>query len=157
MPAMPSPVEGAGAIRRPPSGRGAVHGEGGPGVRLQAEEGGAVSLKRKQARDRAYLDWIAAKPCIWCNKPGPSHPSHFGRGGTALKSDDYKAIPLCDEHHIRTYHRTGQLGHMTHEQTVDWATREALELVIEWIQEGRAADGGGRYAGTGLGPGWGQR
>jgi hypothetical protein len=55
-------------------------------------------------RDENYLSFIRSLPCLVCGRPGcdPHHQPEAGHGATGIKTDDYRALPLCsgiDGHH----------------------------------------------------------
>jgi len=55
-----------------------------------------------------YLDFIRGKKCLICNAPPKSNAHHekLGGGGTSMKCDDTRAVPMCNMHH-RDRHDTG--------------------------------------------------
>ena len=57
--------------------------------------------KPETERDERFLNFIRAKPCLFCHKVSePHHESGLGdSGGMALKCSDYFAIQLCRFHH----------------------------------------------------------
>lgn len=82
-----------------------------------------MSLRQREPRerDRPYLGWIKELPCVGCARAGwykaPSEAAHcklaiaahgWREGGIQEKSDDRKAVPLCDN-----CHRGGSGEHMS--------------------------------------------
>ena len=61
-------------------------------------------------RDPAYLNYIRSQPCIICGLQKRSHAHHVKIGrliGIGLKPEDFRAIPLCPEHHLEGAHKYG--------------------------------------------------
>ena len=61
----------------------------------------------------AYLAYVRKHPCCLCGTPGPSEAHHWSHHGGVMgrKVDDYRTVPLCQEHH-RYWHDHGTLpGH----------------------------------------------
>lgn len=58
-----------------------------------------MSFRLPTYRDDAYLDHVRGRACAICSAPPPSDPHHFGPGGTALKTDDRRTVPLCRRCH----------------------------------------------------------
>ena len=59
--------------------------------------------------DKDYRDWIKSLPCLLCLFPysDPHHVNPKGHGGKGTKTDDSRAIPLCNHHH-REFHQIGR-------------------------------------------------
>ena len=80
-------------------------------------------------RSKAHLAFVRLLPCSWCGAMGPSEASHHGVHGTALKSPDTKAIPLCTRCHRAHHGKEGLPGsHMDREQTRDWFVGQAWRV-----------------------------
>ena len=61
-------------------------------------------------RDASYLDYVREQPCIICGLQRRSHAHHTKIGrliGVGLKPEDFRAIPLCPEHHLNGAHKFG--------------------------------------------------
>lgn len=67
-----------------------------------------MTQRRPRLYDPGYLAWLRKRPCIICQKPGPSDPAHIRFGsavygkrdtGAGEKPDDRWAIPMCRKHH----------------------------------------------------------
>lgn len=70
-----------------------------------------LSLQKQKAdRDEDYKAFIRSRPCLKCGAPPLScahHQPDPGHSSTALKTSDYKCVPLCSECH-RRYHSIGR-------------------------------------------------
>jgi len=64
--------------------------------------------KVKIFRSEDYLDFIRGKPCLICKRSPQSNAHHekFKGGGTSIKCDDTRSVPMCNKHH-RERHDTG--------------------------------------------------
>jgi hypothetical protein len=52
--------------------------------------------KQEPVRSEAYRRLVAALPCAYCYRPGPSQAAHANEGkGMAMKTDDRTCFPLC--------------------------------------------------------------
>lgn len=87
-------------------------------------------------RDRNYLAFIGALPCLICQHRGLTQNSrtdahHHGPRGYGTKASDYRAIPLChDEHHIfgrEAVHRLGKRFAEHHEIDIEAAIERLNE------------------------------
>jgi len=57
-------------------------------------------LKRETHRSEAWRRAVAALPCAWCMKEGPSQAAHRNEGkGMGLKAPDCWTFPLCNSCH----------------------------------------------------------
>lgn len=56
----------------------------------------------KPARAPHYLAFVRQLTCIYCGN-NPCEPHHTGPRGMGQKTDDYRTVPLCTEHH-RMFH-----------------------------------------------------
>ena len=63
--------------------------------------------KPRTPRNAKYLDWVGTLACSVPNCGRKGEPHHEGTGGMGLKCSDYRAIPLCREHHTH-YHMAGK-------------------------------------------------
>lgn len=64
-------------------------------------------------RSEPYLAYVRKHPCCLCGAPGPTEAHHWSHHGGVMgaKVDDYRTVPLCQEHH-RYWHDHGTLpGH----------------------------------------------
>lgn len=60
--------------------------------------------------DESYLDYIREQPCIICGVQHRSEAHHTKTGqriGIAIKTEDYRAIPLCHKCHMNIAHGVG--------------------------------------------------
>ena len=97
---------------------------------------------RKPIRNRAYIEWIMTKPCIFCGKPAlePHHDRKGhgdGQGSMSRKSDDYRVIKTCPECH-RALHGTdkSRLKWMWDKVNREDIYLDTLNNLIEWISRG---------------------
>lgn len=49
---------------------------------------------------KAYLDFVRARACFFCGKPGPSDAHHYPPKGRGITADDF-TVPACRECHQR--------------------------------------------------------
>lgn len=87
-------------------------------------------------RSEPYLAYVRKHPCCLCGAPGPSEPHHWSHHGGVMgsKVDDYRTVPLCQEHH-RHWHDHGTLpglGRVASEWRLTIHQRQLLE---EWCGE----------------------
>lgn len=76
-----------------------------------------VNRKRKAAEwKRAYgskerVEWVHRQDCILRSVDSlcqlPSEAAHVGNGGMGRKTDAYRIVPLCTDHH-RELHQSGR-------------------------------------------------
>ncbi len=50
-------------------------------------------------RDENYLEYVRSLKCLVLNCNNKAEAHHTGRHGIGIKSDDYRAVPLCRKHH----------------------------------------------------------
>ena len=83
-------------------------------------------------RSESYLAYVRKHPCCLCGA-SPSEPHHWSHHGGVMgsKVDDYRTVPLCQEHH-RYWHDHGVLpGH--DRVGSEWLLRRVQrELLVEW-------------------------
>ena len=83
----------------------------------------------KPTRNPRYLAWIRTLPCLVCGKTAEIEAAHTGPHGTAQKSPDNSAVPLCARH-PRTgrdsYHKLGPKAFQRHH-------RIDFRLVVEQL------------------------
>ncbi len=53
--------------------------------------------KPQPHRSKTYLIWLHQWPCIVCGKYPES--AHSGEHGLGTKASDFKALPVCADHH----------------------------------------------------------
>ena len=82
--------------------------------------------KQLTPRDPQYLAWINTLPCAVCFRTGPNEAHHAKSGGLGVKSSDYTAIPLCNEHHREWHDKYGKKGPFG---------EEYIDMLIEQLQE----------------------
>ncbi len=83
-------------------------------------------------RSEPYLAYVRKHPCCLCGA-SPSEAHHWSHHGGVMgaKVDDYRTVPLCQEHH-RYWHDHGTLpGH--DRVGSEWLLRRVQrELLVEW-------------------------
>ena len=83
-------------------------------------------------RSESYLAYVRKHPCCLCGA-SPSEAHHWSHHGGVMgsKCDDYRTVPLCQEHH-RYWHDHGVLpGH--DRVGSEWLLRRVQrELLVEW-------------------------
>lgn len=91
----------------------------------------------------AYLAYVRRHPCCLCGAPGPSEPHHWSHHGGVMgaKVDDYRTVPLCQEHH-RHWHDHGTLPGRTRGGSEALMLREMRSLLEMWAQEVMLDHGG---------------
>ncbi len=81
----------------------------------------ALAKPLKRALAPHYLAFVRTLPCIVCGKR-PSEPDHHGPRGMSRKTDDYRVVPLCHQHHMERHN-----GHLHRSMGV---TAEYLENYV---------------------------
>lgn len=93
-------------------------------------------------RSRAYLRFVASKPCMvdGCKAPAPSDPHHWGSTrGMSQKVDDTRTVPLCREHHDYVHGPgAGAFPGVSAVATKFLMLNRQVALLTEWL---RLADG----------------
>ncbi len=88
-------------------------------------------------RNPEYLSWIRRQPCAADSSaypcPNPSEASHHGPRGMGQKTDDYRTIPLCHDHHTQ-WHQHGTLFGWDRATTDAWIQERIIRLLIEWAE-----------------------
>ncbi len=95
-------------------------------------------------RSESYLAYVRKHPCCLCGA-SPSEAHHWSHHGGVMgsKVDDYRTVPLCQEHH-RYWHDHGTLpGH--DRVGSEWLLRRVQrELLVEWsvaaLRDGAVVD-----------------
>jgi hypothetical protein len=89
----------------------------------------------KAKKDPAYLRAVRSLPCVICdaygerqNSPTTAHHWIMGRG-SARKTPDRQAIPLCDGHHQGTFDTSKTAIHREPD-----AWREAYGTDRDWVE-----------------------
>lgn len=85
-----------------------------------------------------YKAWIRRKSCAWCGKARGVQASHhnystLGPSGTALKSSDYRCVPLCHKCH-GYYHSKGSLSGMGAHDTRNFLMRVTMDNLVEFLE-----------------------
>ncbi len=84
-------------------------------------------------RSEAYLAYVRRRPCCLCGRSEGVEAHHWSHHGGVMgaKVDDYRTVPLCQEHH-RYWHDHGVLpGH--DRVGSEWLLRRVQrELLVEW-------------------------
>lgn len=58
-------------------------------------------LKTCTDRDESYLVFVRSKPCLVCGRPAEAHHQPVRHhGSVGAKCSDYRAVPLCTDHHV---------------------------------------------------------
>lgn len=102
----------------------------------------APIAKDAPPRVPAYLAWIRKQPCAWCGAAPPSEASHHpepGHGRTAVKTSDYRVIPLCPPCHREQWGARRTLGRMSPEQTSAWVETQLVRHLARRLDERTAA------------------
>jgi len=89
--------------------------------------------KHMPYRDKEYLAFIRALPCLVCG--AESEPHHWRKGadgGTGMKPSDCFALPLCHEHHMEA-HRVGEATFAERRNFEPW--RAVAFLMRDYLQE----------------------
>jgi hypothetical protein len=57
--------------------------------------------KEPPDRDAKYLVFVRSQPCLICKRPGSTahHQPERRKGTMGGKTSDYRAVPLCFDHH----------------------------------------------------------
>lgn len=100
----------------------------------------AAAPKDDAVRSEPYLRLVAARPCINCQRRGPSQAAHLPPAGKQVKQDDRETFPLCaDGPRRRGCHpKFDNYELMPHAAAVKqgkrWAaqTRAAIEAAGKW-------------------------
>lgn len=94
--------------------------------------------QRAPWRSPEYLAFVREHPCCVCQRDAPSDPHHFGPRGTATKTDDSMAVPLCRIDHD-AFHRTGIApGCVSRLATEALFYRVQARLLTAWIKRSEA-------------------
>lgn len=82
-------------------------------------------------RDSEYLDFIRQQPCLVCNRPSSEahHQPERYNGKMGDKCSDYRAIPLCFDHHVGRGTKL-QLGSF---HTMSWPFYDRYEIDVETV------------------------
>ena len=84
-------------------------------------------------RSDPYLAYVRRHPCCLCDRSEGIEAHHWSHHGGVMgaKVDDYRTVPLCQEHH-RYWHDHGTLpGH--DRVGSEWLLRRVQrELLVEW-------------------------
>ena len=82
----------------------------------------------------AYLAYVRKHVCCFCGAPSPSEAHHWSHHGGVMgaKVDDYRTVPLCQEHH-RYWHDHGTLPEMDREHSEAALLREQAWLLRAWL------------------------
>lgn len=92
----------------------------------------AVDHMNLPERDPDYLEYVRQRPCLLCGVQHRSEAHHAKVGqniAVAMKTEDFRAIPLCHKCHLGIAHQEGnaelerQLGFITSRFTLEQFTR----------------------------------
>lgn len=73
--------------------------------------------------DPVFLEYTRKQACLWCGRANQSEAHHLklpGLSGTAEKSPDWCAVPLCHDCHIGQLHQSGTDAFL---KDIAWITR----------------------------------
>ena len=84
-------------------------------------------------RSEPYLAYVRKHPCCLCGA-SPSEAHHWSHHGGVMgsKVDDYRTVPLCQEHH-RHWHDHGTFPEMDREHSEAALMREQAWLLRAWL------------------------
>lgn len=84
-------------------------------------------------RSNPYLAYVRKHPCCLCGA-SPSEAHHWSHHGGVMgaKVDDYRTVPLCQEHH-RYWHDHGTLPGMDRDTSEQALLREQAWLLRAWF------------------------
>ena len=85
--------------------------------------------KNIRITNRELLDFIATQPCIVCNRPGPSDPSHIKTQGSGGPDTWWNVVPKCRLHHVEW----GQSRNLFRDRYPEF---DHYLICIGWIQLG---------------------
>jgi len=95
-----------------------------------------IPKPRKRIEDRAYIEWIMTKLCIYCGEPA-KEPHHDRRGLFAMsrKPDDYRILRNCWKCH-RALEGTDpkRLAWMTAKIGREEIYRDMVSNLLEWAE-----------------------
>ena len=94
------------------------------GRTLRIDKSQLVIAEPKRLRDKAHLKFVAAQPCLICERqPCDPHHLRFAQPrAIGLKASDEFTVPLCRGHH-RELHRAGN-------EVIWWQNRRVDPLEI---------------------------
>lgn len=80
-----------------------------------------------------YLAYVRKHPCCLCGAT-PSEAHHWSHHGGVMgaKVDDYRTVPLCQEHH-RYWHDHGTLPGMDRVESELYFMRHQRLLLVAWV------------------------
>jgi len=83
----------------------------------------------------AYLAYVRKHPCCLCGTPGPSEAHHWSHHGGVMgaKVDDYRTVPLCQEHH-RHWHDHGEFPRHDRDESEAIMLAAQRELLAAWCE-----------------------
>lgn len=90
-----------------------------------------VPKSRAPLRSEVYMDFIRAKPCMWCGAAAPSDPDHVGPHGLGQKTDDLRTVPACRTCHSER-HDKGRVKPHTKEETVNMIYKKQVDYLVEF-------------------------
>ena len=99
----------------------------------------ASYIKRPVFRSEDYLEFVRSHPCIapMCTaERSEAHHWHESEKGIGRKPADCFTVPLCHEHHIDWFHRTGKLPKLEHVHVRELFVRTQRRLMAEWLCKG---------------------
>jgi len=85
-------------------------------------------------RSEPYLAYVRKHPCCLCGRSEGIEAHHWSHHGGVMgsKVDDYRTVPLCQEHH-RYWHDHGTLPEMDRKLSEAALMREQAWLLRAWL------------------------
>lgn len=85
-------------------------------------------------RSEPYLAYVRKHPCCLCGRSEGIEAHHWSHHGGVMgaKVDDYRTVPLCQEHH-RHWHDHGTFPEMDREHSEAALMREQAWLLRAWL------------------------
>ena len=103
-----------------------------------------IPKPRKSIRNKAFLEWLATKPCIYCGSPA-TEPHHDrtgygdGKGCGNERPDDYRALRTCHDCHVALHSMTGpRYREMTQKIGREEIYFDQIQNLLDWqmLKEG---------------------
>jgi hypothetical protein len=97
----------------------------------------AVRQREPRLESPQYLAYVRRHACCHCGAPGPSEPHHWSHhgGSTGMKPDDFRTVPLCQEHH-RYWHDHGMLPGLDRVASEALFVETQYTLLRGWVHVG---------------------
>lgn len=94
--------------------------------------------KNPPIRSTKYLKWIRTLPCAAAGNSrceGHVEASHHGPRGMSQKTDDYRVLPLCWQHHHAEWGAKGTLFGWPREIADAWIQEQIIIHLMRYIGE----------------------